>query len=322
MSIQRKSLGRGLSSVISGGVKKTITRGGAQISAVPVQAGKPSLESERKITDVRIASHGLFSEILTEKIVPSPYQARRVFDDAEIRSLADSISSEGLLQPLLVRQLKDGTYELLAGERRLRACRVLGLKRVVACVQSASDASAAAKGLIENLQRSDLNPIEEARGISNLMENFHLTQDAVSQRLGKPRSSVANSLRLLKLPDEVQGYISKGLISLGHAKIILGVEDPVQQTILARRVIENGLNVRNTEEVLKRMKNDSARKTPGTHASSAAQTAVIRDIQNKISTRLNAGVELKHTPKHGKIVIEYFGNDDLQRILEIIGVKI
>ena len=259
---------------------------------------------------------------MTEKIVPSPYQARRVFDESEIRSLADSISSEGLLQPLLVRQLKDGTYELLAGERRLRACRMLGLKRVVACVQSASDASAAAKGLIENLQRSDLNPIEEARGISNLMENFHLTQDAVSQRLGKPRSSVANSLRLLKLPDEVQGYISKGLISLGHAKIISGIDDPVQQTILARRVIENGLNVRNTEETLKRMKNDSARKTPGSHASYAAQTAVIKDIQNKISTRLNAGVEIKHTPKHGKIVIEYFGNDDLQRILEIIGVKI
>lgn len=320
MSVQRKSLGRGLSSVISGGVKKNVSQG-VQTQASP-QGGKAPSEQDKKTYDVRIASHGLFSEILTEKIVPSPYQARRVFDESEIRSLADSISSEGLLQPLLVRHLKDGTYELLAGERRLRACRMLGLKRVVACVQSASDASAAAKGLIENLQRSDLNPIEEARGISNLMENFHLTQDAVSQRLGKPRSSVANSLRLLKLPDEVQGYISKGLISLGHAKIISGIDDPVQQTILARRVIENGLNVRNTEETLKRMKNDSARKTPGSHASYAAQTAVIKDIQNRISTRLNAGVEIKHTPKHGKIVIEYFGNDDLQRILEIIGVKI
>lgn len=320
MSVQRKSLGRGLSSVISGGVKKNVSQG-VQTQA-SLQGGKAPSEQDKKTYDVRIASHGLFSEILTEKIVPSPYQARRVFDESEIRSLADSISSEGLLQPLLVRQLKDGTYELLAGERRLRACRMLGLKRVVACVQSASDASAAAKGLIENLQRSDLNPIEEARGISNLMENFHLTQDAVSQRLGKPRSSVANSLRLLKLPDEVQGYISKGLISLGHAKIISGIDDPVQQTILARRVIENGLNVRNTEETLKRMKNDSARKTPGSHASYAAQTAVIKDIQNRISTRLNAGVEIKHTPKHGKIVIEYFGNDDLQRILEIIGVKI
>ena len=320
MSVQRKSLGRGLSSVIRGGEKKIVTQG--VHTQAPRQGGKEPSEQDKKTYDVRIASHGLFSEILTEKIVPSPYQARRVFDESEIRSLADSISSEGLLQPLLVRQLKDGTYELLAGERRLRACRMLGLKRVVACVQSASDASAAAKGLIENLQRSDLNPIEEARGISNLMENFHLTQDAVSQRLGKPRSSVANSLRLLKLPDEVQGYISKGLISLGHAKIISGIDDPVQQTILARRVIENGLNVRNTEETLKRMKNDSARRTPGSHASYAAQTAVIKDIQNRISTRLNAGVEIKHTPKHGKIVIEYFGNDDLQRILEIIGVKI
>ncbi len=313
MAIQRKSLGRGLSSIISAGAKKAADSG---VKKVESQA--PSMLPK----DVKIASHGLFSEIAADKIIPSPYQARTEFDEEQISQLADSIASEGLLQPLLVRQLKDGNYELLAGERRLRACKKIGMKKVVACVQNASDASSAAKGLIENLQRADLNPLEEARGISNMMENFHLTQEAVSQRLGKSRSTVANSLRLLKLPDEIQGYIAKGLITLGHAKVILGIEDAVQQTIIARRIIENDLNVRNTEDALKRMKTSSERITPGTSIATAAQNAVIRDIQNKISSRLNANVEIKHNQKRGKIVISYIGNDDLQRILDIIGVKV
>lgn len=313
MSIQRKSLGRGLSSIISAGAKKAADSGARKVAAQT-----PSALAK----DVKIASHGLFSEIAVDKIIPSPYQARAEFDEEQISQLADSIASEGLLQPLLVRQLKDGTYELLAGERRLRACRNLGMKKVVACVQSASDASAAAKGLIENLQRSDLNPIEEARGILNMMENFHLTQEAASQRLGKPRSSIANSLRLLKLPEEIRGYISKGLLSLGHAKVIMGVDDPVRQTILARKIIEGDLNVRAAEDAVKRMKTAADGISATSPASVVAQNAVIRDIQNRVSSKLNAEVEIKHNQKRGKIIISYVGNDDLQRILDIFGVKI
>ena len=313
MSIQRKSLGRGLSSIISAGAKKAADSGARKVAAQTQSA---------LAKDVKIASHGLFSEITVDKIIPSPYQARAEFDEEQISQLADSIASEGLLQPLLVRQLKDGTYELLAGERRLRACRNLGMKKVVACVQSASDASAAAKGLIENLQRSDLNPIEEARGILNMMENFHLTQEAASQRLGKPRSSIANSLRLLKLPEEIRGYISKGLLSLGHAKVIMGVDDPVRQTILARKIIEGDLNVRAAEDAVKRMKTAADGISATSPASVVAQNAVIRDIQNRVSSKLNAEVEIKHNQKRGKIIISYVGNDDLQRILDIFGVKI
>ncbi len=313
MSIQRKSLGRGLSSIISAGAKKAADSGARKVAAQTQSA---------LAKDVKIASHGLFSEIAVDKIIPSPYQARAEFDEEQISQLADSIASEGLLQPLLVRQLKDGTYELLAGERRLRACRNLGMKKVVACVQSASDASAAAKGLIENLQRSDLNPIEEARGILNMMENFHLTQEAASQRLGKPRSSIANSLRLLKLPEEIRGYISKGLLSLGHAKVIMGVDDPVRQTILARKIIEGDLNVRAAEDAVKRMKTAADGISATSPASVVAQNAVIRDIQNRVSSKLNAEVEIKHNQKRGKIIISYVGNDDLQRILDIFGVKI
>ncbi len=311
---QKKALGRGLGSIISSGVKR--------VAEAPAKSSTASSSSAQKSAPTtKIHSYGLFSEISIDKIVPSPYQARREFAEEEIKNLADSIASEGLIQPLLVRQTKEG-YELIAGERRYRACRRLGLKKVVACVQTASDASAAAKGLIENLQRADLNPIEEARGISNIMENFHLTQDAAAQRLGKPRSSIANSLRLLKLPEEVQGYISKGLLSMGHAKILTGIEDAAHALVLARQIIERGLNVRNTEDAARRLKNNTARKTVGSALSAAAQNAVIRDIQNKISSKLNASVSLQHGGKRGKIVIEYLDNDDLSRILEVMGVKI
>lgn len=311
MAIQRKSLGRGLSSIISAGAKKAADSG--------VQKVKSGFAAPLKS---QISSHGIFSEIPVDKVVPSPYQARKEFSEAEIKNLADSIASEGLLQPILVRQTSDGLYELLAGERRLRAHRMLGLKKIVACVQTASDSSSAAKGLIENMQRADLNPIEEAHGIAYLMANFHLTQDAVSQRLGKPRSSIANSVRLLKLPQSVQGYISSGLLSFGHAKLLLAIDDAAQQEIVARRIIEGGLNIRNTEDLLQRMKDGESRKKPDSPANRAAQTAVIRDIQNKISLRLNAAVEVKHSARRGKIIIEYLGNEDLERILDIIGVKI
>ena len=313
MSNERKSLGRGLGSIINAGIKKP--------AAAPAQAKAIAAKKDEVQTAVPSSAHGLFSEIPLDKISLSPYQARKEFDEAQIDNLAQSIASEGLMQPIIVRKLKDG-YELVAGERRLRACKKIGLKKIIASVQNASDISAALKGLIENLQRSDLNPMEEARGIANLIANFKITQDEASKRIGKPRTSITNALRLLSLPQEIQGYIEKGMLSQGHAKVLLGVDDPARQLILARRIIESGLNVRNTEEAVKRLKDERARLTPGSAQASNAQNTIVRDIQKKISTRLNAAVELKHSPKKGKIIIEYIGNDDLQRILELLGVDI
>ena len=322
MANQRKTLGRGLGAIIGAGVKK-VSAGGTPAAHIPARSESVQTRAAGRnfvggtIAASQVSSNGLFSEILLAKVVSSPYQARTEFDEGEIKSLADSISSEGLLQPVLVRRLKDGNYELLAGERRVRACRLLGLKKIIACVQDASDASAAAKGLIENIHRMNLNPVEEARGISNMMENFRLTQDEISKRLGRPRSSIANSLRLLKLPKEVQGYISSGLISAGHAKVILGFDDPSRQLLLARKIIESGLNVRGAEESLRRIRHSSS-----PSAARSAQEAVVSDIRKKISERLNAEVELKHSNKGGKIIVRYLGNDYLKRILDLIGVKI
>ncbi len=305
MASQKKVLGRGLGGIIGGGINRV----------APAKSLKKDPPEDRSA----ISPHGLFSEIPIEKIKTSPYQARKTFAEEEISQLADSIAEAGLLQPILVRKIKDG-YELLAGERRLRACTKIGLKKIVAYVQQAGDAAAAARGLIENLQRANLNPMEEARGYANLMANFHLTQEAVAQRVSKPRSTVANACRLLTLPAEIQGYISSGLLSMGHAKVILSDSDNDRRIILAREIIERNLNVRSAEEAAKRAKERIERNTPGTAASAAAKNAVIRDLEKRLSSKLKAKVELKHSPKHGKIIIEYFGNEDLQRILESMGM--
>lgn len=313
-----KSLGRGLGSIISGGLKKPDAA--KPKASQPLKDAKSALNKEQNVAELQ-TQNGLFSEILVDKISFSPYQARKEFSEEQISQLADSIASEGLMQPIVVRKMNEG-FELIAGERRLRACKKIGLKRIAAFVQNASDASSAVKGLIENLQRSDLNPMEEAQGIASLIANFKITQEAAAQRIGKPRSSITNSLRLLTLPKEIQGYISKGLISQGHAKVLMSLEDAAHQLVLSRKIIEAGLNVRNTEDAVKRLKNERERLTPGTPKASAAQDAVVRDIQNKIAGKLNAKVELRHAPKHGKIIIDYFGNEDLQRILEVFGVEI
>lgn len=314
MAKERKSLGRGLSSIIAGGGKAVVKpQVKAQASATQKQAANAPAS--------QFSAQNLYSEILIDKIVPSPFQARREFLPEEVNELAESIASEGLMQPIVVRKLADGNFELIAGERRWRACKQLGLKRIMANVQTASDASSAVKGLIENLQRSDLNPMEEALGFANLMANFKLTQDMLSRRIGKSRSAVANSLRLLTLPKEVQNLVSAGRLSVGNAKVLLGLEDKAQQAALARRIVETDMNVRATEIAVAKIKSAKTSSPDAKVGSSTRQSAVLHDLENKIREKLNANVEIKHSSKKGKIIIDYVGNDDLARILDIIGIK-
>lgn len=314
MAKERKSLGRGLSSIIAGGGKAVVKpQVKAQASATQKQAANAPAS--------QFSAQNLYSEILIDKIVPSPFQARREFLPEEVNELAESIASEGLMQPIVVRKLADGNFELIAGERRWRACKQLGLKRIMANVQTASDASSAVKGLIENLQRSDLNPMEEALGFANLMANFKLTQDMLSRRIGKSRSAVANSLRLLTLPKEVQNLVSAGRLSVGNAKVLLGLEDKAQQAALARRIVETDMNVRATEIAVAKIKSAKTSSPDAKVGALTRQSAVLHDLENKIREKLNANVEIKHSPKKGKIIIDYMGNDDLARILDIMGIK-
>lgn len=259
------------------------------------------------------------------QIEPSPYQARREITPEQLSELAESIRSEGLLQPVVVRKAGD-KYQLIAGERRWRAFQLLKIKTIPARIVEASNASSAALGLIENLQREGLNPIEEAYGYASLIRDFDLTQEAASERVGKGRASVANSLRLLSLDGELQGYLGKGLLSVGHSKVLLGVEEPAQRAVLARRIIEEGLSVRATEKLVQSHKaspTGSAGHAPAASGRTVPpmESAAINSIQKKLTSYLGARVAVNHSPKRGKIVIEYAGNEDLHRILEKLGVE-
>ena len=299
-SPQKSRLGRGLGGLIS--------------------AAKPPAPSTVAPSAHAPLSPG-YLEIQVGLVEPSPYQARREIAPEQLTELAESIRSEGLLQPIVVRRHGE-KYQLIAGERRWRAFQQLKIKSIPARIVEASDASAASIGLIENLQREGLNPIEEAQGFASLVRDFDLTQETAAERVGKSRAAVANALRLLALDAEIQGYIAKNLLSVGHAKVLLGVEDPGARTILSRRVIEEGLSVRITEKLGKAAKGRGIAKAPTRNRDLAARdAAAVESIQKRLTSHLGARVAVIHTPKKGRIVIEYRGNEDLQRLLEKLGVE-
>jgi ParB family transcriptional regulator, chromosome partitioning protein len=294
---QKSRLGRGLGGLISSA--KPPSAAPAAAAHVPAAAG--------------------YLEIQVHLVEPSPFQARREIAQEQLAELAESIRSEGLLQPIVVRRHGD-RFQLIAGERRWRAFQLLKIRAIPARVVEASDASAASIGLIENLQREGLNPIEEALGFASLVRDFDLTQETAAERVGKSRASVANSLRLLALDAEIQGFIAKDLLSVGHAKALLAVEDPATRTVLARRVIEEGLSVRQAERLGREGKAAGASRAGRRRALPARDASEVESIQRRLTSHLGARVAVIHTSKKGRIVIEYRGNDDLQRILEKLGV--
>jgi len=303
----KKSLGRGLGSLIGGGVKP------AQPAAAPVAA--PAATPAPAASAPAVAPGLLLQELPLTSIVPNPRQPRRDFDDAAVKELADSIRSEGLMQPIVVRKVKDG-YELIAGERRFRAFKLIGQKTITARIIDASDASSAVLALVENLQRADLNPIDEALGFASLMRDFNLTQEAVADRLGKPRASIANLVRLLSLDREIQGYLAKGQLSTGHAKVLLGLENQAHRVQLARLVIEKGLSVRALEAEVKKVA--ATKKTERKRT----EQSVVEDVQKRLASHLSARVQVVQKGKKGSITIAYEGDDDLARLLEKLGVKV
>lgn len=308
MSTPKSRLGRGLGALITSGT----TAPKAPVAAHPA-AGPAATPAPTPVPD------GLagYREVAVHLVEPNPYQPRKEFSAEALTELVESIKAEGLLQPIVVRAVGD-KFQLIAGERRWRAFQQLKLKSIPARVMTSSDASSASLALIENLQRADLNPLEEAHGYASLIRDFDLTQDAAAQRVGKGRATVANSLRLLSLEAELQGYVGKGLLSVGHAKVLLGVENSAERLLLGRRALEQGLSVRGLEELTRHKTGAVGRKRrmPG------ATAATLTDIEKKVTSHLGARTTLKHTPKRGRIIIEYEGNDDLARVLEKMGVKL
>ena len=277
----------------------------AQPAAAPAAAAAPA----------PVAPGLLLQELPLALIVPNPRQPRRDFDPAQVQELADSIRSEGLMQPIVVRKAKEG-YELIAGERRLRAFKLLGQPTITARILEATDASSAVLALVENLQRADLNPVDEALGFASLMRDFSLTQEAVADRLGKPRATIANSVRLLALETEIQGYLRKGQLSAGHAKALLGVVEASHRLLVARLVLEKGLSVRATEAEVKKL--GATKKGQRKQA----EKTVVADVQKRLVSHFAAPVTVVRKGGKGSISIPFGNDDELARLLEKIGIKL
>lgn len=253
--------------------------------------------------------------ISISSIEPNKKQPRRQFDKEKIDALANSIKENGLIQPIIVTPSKNGMYKIVAGERRWRASKKAGIKEIPAVIREYSDEKIAEIALVENLQREDLNPIEEALGYKTLLEEFNLTQELVSKRIGKSRSAIANSMRLLSLEDQIQKLLISGDISSGHARAILSVEDNELRLALSKRIIEDSLNVRQAESLAKQLQKKKPQSKP---PKKSAYDIELESIQNTLSSNLGTKVKISHTDKKGKIEIEYYGNDDLERILKLI----
>lgn len=326
MSTPKSRLGRGLGALIASGTS-TAKKPEAASAPAPTAPGKPGAPATAAPAPAAAPAGETkpagFAEIAVAAVEPNPHQPRKSIEPAALQELADSIRAEGLLQPIVVRRVGE-KYQLIAGERRWRAFQKLQIKTIPARVIAASDASSASLALIENLQREGLNPMEEAYGYASLMRDFDLTQESVAERVGKGRASVANALRLLNLDGELQGYLAKAMVSVGHAKVLLGLEAAAERSLLARRVIEEGLSVRALEQLVQRHKNSAAPAptAPGARPVPAAEATAIANIQKKLTSHFAARVTLKHTPKKGKLVIEYQGNNDLQRILDKLGISV
>jgi ParB family chromosome partitioning protein len=257
------------------------------------------------------------------KVRPCPLQPRKDFSQESLQELADSIKEQGIVQPLIVRQ-RGENFELIAGERRWRAAQMAGLAEVPVIVREADDRAVLELALIENLQRENLNAIEEAQGYAQLIGQFQLTQEQAAAKVGKSRVTVANSLRLLKLAPELQDYVRAGRVSVGHAKVILGLTAPEDQRIAADRVLKRTLNVRQTEELVASLQNHAGGK--GATATAAqrisTQDAHLASMQSKIQERFGTKVVLHYREGKGAIEIKFFTDDDLERILKMAGVDL
>lgn len=250
-------------------------------------------------------------DVPLEEIVTNRYQPRENFNDESLKELADSIKEKGVIQPILLHKLESG-YELIAGERRYRASKMIGLKTVPAIIKSIQKSEALELAIIENIQREDLNPMEEAKAYKHLIDDFHFTQESVAKKVGRSRSAITNSLRLLKLPDPIQKDISSGRITAGHARALLACDSPTQMLEMRRQILSFGLNVREVEK--KTRKKISLRKKAPTSDS------FIGEITDRLRKLLSTKVAVTQNRKGGgKITIEYYSNEELDRIIELIG---
>ena len=273
---------------------------------------------EEVTSEITKSSEGDIKKVRMSLIEPNKKQPRRHFDEEKITALADSIKEHGLIQPIIITPSDNNMYKIVAGERRWRAAKKANLKEIPAVIRKYSEEQVAEIALIENLQRENLNPIEEAIGYNLLMDEFNLTQELISQRVGKSRSAIANSLRLLSLEDEIQKMLILGTLTSGHARAILSLDDKELRIALSKRIIEDNLNVRQAEALAKQLQKKKPQKKK---SEKTTYDIEIEKIQNTLSSAMGTKVRINHTAKKGKIEIEYYGNEDLERVLGFFNIK-
>lgn len=275
--------------------------------------GLQALLPEKKTLVWKVEQDGqVVSMIPLDQILPNRYQPRTTFGETELEELAQSVKEHGVLQPIVVRRKGDGMYELIAGERRFRAAKIAGMTTIPALVRNSNDEKALAVALVENIQRENLNPMEEAKAYSRLLGEFGLTQDLVSRSVGKDRSSIANIVRLLSLPKDVQQFIESGAISLGHAKVLAGLSTAEAQLQLAQKIVSEQLSVRQIEQMISGQK-----KGRGTD-SKKEEPRRFRNLEEQFRKRLGTKVQVKAGARGGQLIIHYFSDDELDRITSMI----
>lgn len=266
--------------------------------------------------DIQTGGSSAINEIKIEDIKPNPNQPRRTFDEETLGELASSISELGVVQPLSVRDMGDGTYQIIAGERRWRAAGIAGLKSVPAYVRSASDSEVTEMALIENIQREDLNAIEVALAFKNLIDTYNLTQERLSERLGKKRATIANHLRLLKLPAEIQLGLRDHKLDMGHARALLSVENPLHQLQLYNRILKDGLSVRKVEELAKKLTDETVK------ADNINKKDDFSELQKILSGKLGRNVKItRKSDGKGSVTINFSNEEELNSLIDFLSGK-
>jgi ParB family chromosome partitioning protein len=304
----KPGLGRGLGALL----------GGSPIAKPPGPA--PAITTTIPAPALALDTRERVQRVPLTRIRACPFQPRKEFSAETLRELADSIKEQGIVQPLIVREL-NGHLELIAGERRWRAAQLLGLSEVPVIVREADDRAVLELALIENLQRENLNPMEEAQGYAQLIQQFQLKQEEVASKVGKSRAAVTNSLRLLKLALPIQDFIRHGQLSVGHAKVILGLSDEKQQKLATDRILKDGLNVRQAEVLVAKLQSREPQAGAKPSLTPLTKDAHVADLENRLRERLGTKVHLRYTQGKGALEIAFFSDDELERVLEILGVK-
>ncbi len=259
------------------------------------------------------AHHEGYAIIPVDRVSPNPHQPRTRFDEEALASLAASIAEVGVLQPIIVRESEEEAYTLVAGERRWRAARKVGLREIPAIIRDSDDRALLTEALVENLQREDLSPLEEATAYQELLDDFGLTHEEVGRRVGKSRSAVTNSLRLLLLPAGIQGKLERGELSAGHARALLGLEDQKFAQHIADRAVAEGWSVRQVEEAV-RARNEATRQAPRGREHRSARPAAIVELEQRLRDELSTRVRINYAGDRGRLVIDFTSLDELERI--------